>query len=421
MPEQCPTEAIPHVLSALRDRPDRPGPLVWVYPFDEYQAMPFAAEPRLAEPFFADWFIRAAINNGLPLNTVVSSGNFLHSLTKDPSLYRESVLVTSVPEAGTPMDRALINYVQAGGQALVYGPLGHASAPLLALLNLRLETPIAGELRIHLEHSPDQLSGAGYAGQVLHREAMSAGGCCEVLRDGHDPATEVIAMVAKDQAQRVAALARRLPAGGMLAWVRGTNSNSYRGGHLLTPDDPQQWFAGDLLMRFALDRFGYRLAVQKNDAGQRNPVVTIARHDNGFFFSGYTPNTNVELRLRFPAGAPILTGLETELLDGQACYRLPRAWHHECRVFVAQRQGEVACEEQVSGASGITRRLRLSGLKDANVCFYPERSVPGRVTFQPDPKEPYMDGPFLAYQTHDGPTGYYLTAAHVTGRLLISW
>ncbi len=422
MPEQCPSEVIPHILAALAHRPDRPGPTVWVYPFDEYQELPFAAQPRLEEPFFADWFIRAAINDGFPLNTVVSSGNFLRSLRKNPNLYRESILVTSAPDAGSPMDLALLRYLQVGGQALLYGPLGHASEPLLALLNLRLEDPIAGQFRLSLQRSPDQLAGTGYPGQMQHRETMSAGGCREVLRNRSDRSTEVIAVVAKEQAQRVAALARRLlPAGGMVAWVRGTNSNSYRGGHLLTPDDPQQWFPGDLLMRFALDRFGYRVAVRKTDAGQRNPVTAIARHDNGFFFSGYTPNTNVELRLRFPQGAPILTGLETELRDGQACYRLPRAWQRECRVFVAQREGEVSCAEQCSGADGIARRLALSGLNDATVCFYPESSVRSRVTLQPDPKEPFIDGPFLAYQTHDGPQGHWLTAAHVTGRLLISW
>ena len=45
---------------------------MWVYPFDEYQEHDLRPQPRLEEPFFADWFMRAAINNGFPLNTVVS-------------------------------------------------------------------------------------------------------------------------------------------------------------------------------------------------------------------------------------------------------------------------------------------------------------------------------------------------------------
>jgi hypothetical protein len=440
MPEKCPTEVIPHFLAALEHRPDRPGPVVWAYPFDEYQEMPFTARPRLEEPFFADWFMRAAINNGFPLNTVVSTGNFILSLAHDPQLYGESILVTPAPDAGSPMDRALLRYLQAGGQALLYGPLHHASGPLLELLNLRLADPIAGPLDLHLQRSLDELAQPGYARRLQHREAMSAGGCREVLRDGNDRSTEVIATVAAGQAQRVAALVRRLPAaGGVVAWVRGTNSNSYRGGHLLTSDDPQQWFQGDLLMRFALDRFGCRVAVAKRNVQQRNPVLAIARHDNGFFFSGYTPDVNVELRLRFPGGAPVFTGLETILADGQACYRFPRAWHHECRVFVGQREGEVSCEEQISGADGVTRRLLLAGLNDATVRFYPESTTEkgsastgtrwsggsGKGYLTPfllsDPNYPFVKGPRLDYQTHDGPQGHYLTAEHVTGKLLISW
>ena len=83
-------------------------------------------------------------------------------------------------------------------------------------------------------------------------------------------------------------------------WVRGTNSNSYRGGHLLTPDDPKQWFPGDFLMRSALAALGSHIVVVKHRPEQRSPVVSIARHDNGFFLSGYTPDTTVELRLLLP-------------------------------------------------------------------------------------------------------------------------
>ena len=422
MPEKCPNEIIPHMLTALEHRPDHPGPIVWVYPFDEYQDMLSATRPRLEEPFFADWFMRAAINGGFPLNTIVSTKNFVASRMNDPELYGDSILVATAPDAGSKMDEVLIRYVDAGGRVLLYGPLGHASRGLLKRLNLRLEEPLAGRLTLELRQTLDQLSGPDYPNQMQHRPAMSAGGCREVLDVGHDPATQVIAVVSQGKNQRVAALARRLPgARGMVAWVRGTNSASYKGGHLLTSDDPQQWFPGGLLMRFALDRFGYRVAVRKKSVGQQNPVTTIARHDNGFFLSGYTPNVNVELQLRFPLGAPLLTGLETDLAEGTACYRMPRAWHRECRVLVKQPEGEVACQEQISGASGITRRLLLSGLKDATVCFYPELSVPGKVTLQPDPKFPFVDGPFLDYQIRDDSNGHYLTAAHVSGRLLVSW
>lgn len=422
MPEKCPNEVIPHILTALEDLPDRPGPLVWVYPFDEYHDMTFSAKSRLEEPFFADWFIRAAINNGLPLNTVVSSKNFLKSLEKQPRLFRESVLITTAPDAGSPLAAALVRYVHSGGQVLLYGPLDLAGEELLRLLDLRLEEPIAGRLQLDLRANLDLLTEHGYAHEIQHREAMSAGGCREVLADADDRDSQVLAVVSKGKSQRIAAICRRLPQanGGRVAWVRGTNSNAYTGGHLLTPDNPKQWFQGDLLMRFALGSLGYRLSLCKEVPEQRGPITTIARHENGFVFSGYTPNTNVELRLRLPQGAPILVGQETRLVDGQACYRMPRAWHRECRVLVEQTAGEIACIEQHSGEIGIKRRLMLTGMKDATLRFYPELART-RVTMQPEPKFPFIEGPFLPSKVRDDALGHYLEVEHVTGSLLISW
>jgi hypothetical protein len=289
------------------------------------------------------------------------------------------------------------------------------------LLHLRLDQPIAGRLKIDLQTNLDRLSDHAYPGELQHRESMCAGGCREVLCQPESNDVEVGATVSDGRSRRVAALWRRFPqSGGCLAWVRGTNSNAYTGGHLLTPDDPKQWFQGDLLLRFALKAFGYRLSVCKQVPEQRNPVVAIARHENGFFFSGFTPNTNVDLRLQLPQGAPLLVGQETRLADGQACYRPPRAWHRECRVFVGQHEGEISCVEQISGEIGIKRRLLLTGLNAATLRFYPEPLHP-KVTMQPNPKYPFIEGPFLECQVHDDSLGHYLQAEHVTGTVLISW
>ncbi len=420
MPDKCPNEIIPHVLAALEDAPDRPGPLVWVYPLEEYETMTFASPARLEEPFFGDWFMRAAVNNTLPLCTVVSSRNFLASMVDGMShLYDESILIAPVPDAGSALAGALLRHVESGGQTLLYGPLDHAGEDLLRALNLRLAEPIAGPLKVDVRVTTDRLTQGVLPDRLQHRELMSAGGCKEVLRKTADPDTQIIAVVSNDQTQRVAAICRRAGNGGALAWVRGTNSNSYRGGHLLTPEDPRQWFQGDLLMRSALAALGSRIVVVKHRPEQRSPVLSIARHDNGFFLSGYTPDTTVELRLLLPQGAPLLTGMEADIVDGHAAYRMPRAWHRECRVFVKQPQGVVSCVEQTAEEIGLHRRIRIEGLQDAMVCFYPERL--GKVTFQPNPQPPFLEGPFLDAMTHDDCWGHYRTAAHVTGTLLISW
>ena len=391
MPDRCPNEVIPHLQEAVAHAPDAPGPLVWVYPFAEYHAMALE-QGRLEEPFFGDWFIRAAINNGLPLNTVVSSANFLASLRANPDTYRESVLLSIVPDAGSPLAGGLAEWVRAGGKALLYGPLAHAGEAVLDLLNLRAAAPLSGELDLDLRRHPDALAQGSYPTRLRHPELLSAGGIEAALRDEGDAGTEVAASVSDGSATRVAALCRSLPEwnGGAVAWMRGTNSATYhKGAHLLSPDDPAQWFHGDLLARFLLERLGVHVSVQKRRPAQRNPVTCIARHSNGFFFSGYAPDTTVSLRLRFPQGAPILVGLETWLEDGRSTYALPRAWRRECRVFVdGQDEGQISCVEQHSGEIGVRRRLFLRGLQNATVRFYPEAGTEASVRMLQNPAYP---------------------------------
>ncbi|HPA18822.1 MAG TPA: hypothetical protein PLU30_13815 [Verrucomicrobiae bacterium] len=442
-PDQVPEEVIPHVREAMRHAPDRPGPLVWVYPFDEYHDMTFGRPARLEEPFFGDWFMRAAVNNGLPINTVVSTKNFLSSVKHDPALYRESILITPVPDAGSALSKELIRFANAGGRVLLYGPLGHAGDDLLAALNVKRVAPIDGEMELISAVPLDELTEGTHPRRINHRPVMCAGGIDALLADPSDDRTHAPFRVLKGDERRVAAVWRPVPdwKGGMIAWVRGTNSSSYAGGHLLTPDDPLKWFQGDLLMRHMLGAFGWHIDLRKRDAAQGNaltpspgghlfagasPIVAIARHDNGFFFSGCTRNTNVEILLRAPQGAPIFTGCETELREGMARYRMPRAWHRECRVFVHQEEGEVFCIERHSGEIGVTRRLKVMGLKDATLRFYPERGTREKATFLINPAiadgyTPVNKESIVAPQPRDDADGHYIEASHLTGTLLISW
>ncbi|MCX6901037.1 MAG: hypothetical protein NT105_20375 [Verrucomicrobia bacterium] len=423
-PDQVPNEVIPHLQEAMRHAPDQPGPLVWVYPFDEYHAMTFAKPARLEEPFFGDWLMRAAVNNGLPLNTVVSTKNFLSSLKREPKLYSESILITPVPDSGSMLSEELIHFANAGGRVLLYGPLAHAGGDLLATLNLNRTEPFAGELDLVSLRPIDELSEQLYPMRLNHRPAMCAGGIEAVLANPDDERTHTIGRaVYRNDERHVMAVWRPVPDwhGGIIAWVRGTNSNSFVGGHLLTPDDPAKWFPGDLLLRYILGAFNWRIAFDKRRPDQRNPILAVARHNNGFFFSGCTPNTNVQMRLRLPQGAPIFTGCETELRDGAACYRMPRAWHRECRVFITQESGEVFCAEQHSGEIGITRRLKLTGLKDAVVRFYPERGTREKVRMVPNAASPFVPSGLIKPQPFDDARGHFLQMAQINGSVLISW
>ncbi len=149
LPDQVPNEVIPHILAGLAVAPDAPSPLVWVYPFDEFHEWA-RQQNRIDEAFFNDWFIRGAIAQGFPLNTVVSTGNFRAIMSSKPDVLAGSVLVSLVPEANSEVERLLLEHVAAGGQVLLYGPLAQASTALLDALHLGLAQPLSGDLQINL-------------------------------------------------------------------------------------------------------------------------------------------------------------------------------------------------------------------------------------------------------------------------------
>src|SRR5690606_27253187 len=108
------------------------------------------------------------------------------------------------------------------------------------------------------------------------------------------------------------------------------------GGRLLTPDDPEEYFIAPMMLRWLLKEFGMDLGVVKEDPSIKDPMLTIARADNAFVFSGYNPNTTARQRFKFSRGAPLLLGYQTQLVEGYATYQLPTAWHRESRIFVVQ-------------------------------------------------------------------------------------
>ena len=147
------------------------------------------------------------------------------------------------------------------------------------------------------------------------------------------------------------------------------------------------------------------------------PVVLGARCRNGFFLSGYSPSTTATLRLRFPWGAPILVGAETWLENGHSSYVMPRAWHHEVRCFVDQKESsEVSCVEYYAGMVGFKRRLLMKGLKDATVMFFPESK--DRVILAVNDMRLHDEQSIPYTRSADGSCS---TASGITCDLLLSW
>lgn len=423
MPVQCPNEVIPHILAAHHDAPDQPGPLVWIYPFRAFHKMTFGPDQRLPEPFFNDWFIRGALNQGLPLNTVISTENWLACRQAASHHLAASVLVMPVPDAGTEAEDALLQHISEGGKALLYGPVAHASDQLLAALDLEHAVPTEGIHEISAPLEGDRIENGAWPSQVMHRALFSAGGM-DALSRGKAAGTEILAVATQGSDHRTMALFRQNPAwhGGACAWVRGTVSASYvRGKALLQADDVREWFPAEQLMRWALAKLGYAFWVTRPMATTRTPMMTLARSANGWFFSGYCPDTTVSLRWRLPQGAPILLGHEAALEGGYAVYHLPRAWHRECRLMISgQGSGVISCIERSPEELGIARRWLVTGLEDATVHFYPdlERIDGLRLVCN---SRAYHARTNLAFRWEDDGTGRHAVTEHVSGELTIMW
>lgn len=163
---------------------------------------------------------------------------------------------------------------------------------------------------------------------------------------------------------------------------------------------------------------GYNVKHRKLCPDAKVPTMTVSRFDNGFNFSVYNTNTTTESYLKFPLGAPVLMCGETEIRDGYSVYRFARSEHRECRFFVAQESGVISVREQTPLSPAIHRRIKLKGLKDAAVYFFPEKDYIERAAAGPaipfgQDTTPDYDGSWKL--VNDEKYGSYLYAEHLTG------
>lgn len=422
MPKEVPDEVIPHLLKARYDSPSAPGPFVWVYPFDEYHDWALGQTDRLQEVYFGDWFIRQAINNGFPLNTVISTTSFSRLIKNKQDYFKQSVLITVVPTAGSALEKQLIGFVKNGGKLMVYGPADHAGKDFMELLNLQNLTPVTGEFQIQSGLLNDKLE-QPYPLKVMHQALYSGGGISTVVKNKADVSTHVLVNYKQGETNRDVAWSVAKPdwKSGKVVYIRGTNSSSFKGGKLLTPDDPSAWATGGIYLRYALQDLGYTYLLEKQDPAIISPVLTVARNNNGYYFSGYVPSTTVKQLFKFPQGAPLLTGYETKIENGYSTYNLPTAWHKECRIFVEQNGGIVAVKEVYSGDRDISRRIVIKGLKNAILRVFPdERITPDLFRAYLNSAYPWKTGQ-LAFERGEEKFGNNYIIKNVTGTVSVAW
>lgn len=236
MPDNCVNEPLPHLLKAEKDAADSPAPLVWVYPVREFTSS--RSEDSLYEMYYGDKYICEAINNGFPLNCVVSTDIFLKTSLE---LYKKSVLISPIPQTDEIKQR-LREFENRGGRVIYYGS----------------------------------------------EKAAQKSGIKENFADIASAPSAI---------------------------------------------------------REKLADFGYSIKFERKAGGVKPNALTISRVDNSLTVSVYSPNLTTDTLLKFPLGAPVLTGTDTEIKDGHAVYRFGMSEHKECRVFVKQDGGVVSLKE----------------------------------------------------------------------------
>jgi len=402
LPDACVNEPLPHLLKAEKDISDEPSPFVWVYPFREYTTN---EDPRMLHKIMAgDWFICSAISNGLPLTNIVSCDNFLGH---DSSLYDKSVLITPVPLAGSAFEKRLLELVEAGKQILVYGSVDLASEAFKKAFSLTLTDGISGEIGMDPACFQDTHRN-GARPEKLNVIPFVCGG--EINTKA--PAEKTLLATENGYAMATArknAIWFRAPIGGVL---KGTHLHVHN-------HNSEEYFRGEILLRSLLERFGYQIRFAKPNGTVKTPILMIGRSNNAMVFSTYAPSTTVEVSMKFPLGAPLLLGYETELQEGCSSYRLPRAEHKECRIFIEQESGVVSAFEDIHSSFKYRRRIAVEGLQNATVRFFGESYCADQVVGMLNARGNGCreSKPFDWSIVHSEKYGTYFEARNVTGEM----
>lgn len=408
MPDFCAHEPSVHIQKALRYAPDEPSPVVWVYPFDEYHSR--SDERSIREMFFADWFICGAINHGFPLSSVVSTSNFTKGRNADDTLYMGSVIVSTVPDAGSEYEKSVLDFVKNGGKAIFYGSAERAGKEFLDMAGIEmLNDELYGELPIETDII-DSVNCGSFAEMINHRKVTCGGGISTRLAGSNaKPLVSVGGRVCGTYSKS-------------MVWLKGTCSAEYISGNLLTPDDETKYFSGESLMRLALDKLGIHIAFEKEYANSDEPVVMISRHDNAYMFAVCAKDTTVKTRLKMALGAPVMLAGETKIMDdGSAQYCFNKAEFRECRVFVEQSEGVISCHDITPCSFFDGRRIKVSGLNNATLRFFAPKYTAEKVhaVLNPIGVEPGYVGDEFEKEYITDENGTYFEARNITGTMTI--
>ncbi|MCR2804862.1 hypothetical protein [Paenibacillus soyae] len=418
--EEGPAEIIPHFKRALADRPDEPGILTWLYPFRELHEAVEASNERSGDVFFHDWFVRNAINEGLPLNTVIGSDVYFSMNQVARRKLKETILLVSACWLEGDKAEAVASHVKEGGRVLLYGAV--RDDRLLELLGLKKAEPLEGEFDYTLSGEADALELEETRPRKLRHYGMtSGGGLSETLADASDVGNGLAGEVRQAGQSRAFTVSRALPEwnGGRVGWVRGSLPFEPSGVTHLPVRQSDEWADASGAMRSMLQQFGYSIAQNKYAQSSASALMFVKRHDNAYFFVGCKKDTSVSFRLRFPDGEPLITGQTTVIGTGAAAYALDRTFHDECRVFARQERNSLVWCREMSAIptrkKQSVRQLVISGLMDAELTVYPPIAAleGGRVEL----RDGHPDGAPIHYERQ----GHKIVARSVSDSVSVTW
>lgn len=415
-------EIIPHLHRALTQAPDQPGLLTWIYPFRELHEAVMESDEQSGSVFFHDWFIRNAINQGLPLNTVIGTDTLFRMDQEPLRKLKDTILLVSASWLNAGRADYFVDYVRSGGRLIMYGAIKEQA--LLELLNLKLGEALEGEFVVgSCSFQEDELavSEPPSTRKLRHQASIGDGGFREQIKNRNDAFTHIAMELHQEDEVRVQALSRQHPAwnGGCIGWVRGSLPFENSGVTHLPVRQDHSFLDASVALRYMLQHFGYTVLQHKYEEASTPALMFVKRHDNAFIYTGCKKDSSVAFRLRTPDGVPVIIGQATAAGTSEAFYALDRTFHEECRVFVDQKEpGQVWCRENSPVSTrklDPARTITVGGLKNASVTIYPPLQAleEGQVDIRHD----YYAGDEVFWTS----TGNQIVLNDMSGTIQISW
>lgn len=406
MPERCPYEVIPHILTAYDDCPTSCGILTWLYPFESY-CKTGLLDDHPDRIFMDDWFIESAIDNGLPISSVISDGNFIKAEKKK---FAHTVLLCPVPENGSVAEKCVFEALEHKIPLILYGSTRFASEKLRSLLGVSLaESGLDGKFEINEDLTLDIFEKNDLSRTLRHASLVSDGGLYEIpVRADFTRAT-----VKNAEGSRAYATYNNEA---KIAWVRGSFPHDPDiKGSLPEKTKNTEYFPCASLLRSCLALFGHKLYYKTESSCDELPVTVFSDSDKGIFMTSYSKNTIVKTFMSSPIGAPVCVGEDAFVYGDVSETVSPRFRHENLALFIKQdKKTLVRTKYEFPGDFIRTdRRIAVSGLSDASVTIRLPAPF-AYAEYEENAGWPRMANAKTMKYSEDG---LFATAEHISGRL----